>query len=113
MGLAKPRPTLPKLRSTTVLEKKAPTVMAGVNPYITKSAAPPPSRPFHITFLDEESGEKTEVAIDPATFPLGHLGLEGSILDIATEAGVSINHSCGGVCACSRSEERRVGKECA
>ena len=75
--------------------------MAGVNPYITKSAAPPPSRPFHITFIDEESGEKTEVAIDPATFPLGHLGLEGSILDIATEAGVSINHSCGGVCACS------------
>ena len=75
--------------------------MAGVNPYITKVQAAKPTQPFRVTFIDEETGEKTEVAIDPATFPFGQIGQEGSLLDIATEAGVSINHSCGGVCACS------------
>ncbi len=75
--------------------------MAGVNPYIAKSDAPKPTRPFKVTFVDEETGAKTEVAVDPATFPLGNIGLEGSLLDIAEEAGVEINHSCGGVCACS------------
>ena len=39
--------------------------------------------------------------MDPATFPFGHIGLDGSLLAIAEEAGVEINHSCGGVCACS------------
>jgi len=75
--------------------------MAGVNPYIAKVPVEKAARPFHVTFIDEETGEKTEVPVDPATFELGHLGQDGSLLDIATEAGVSINHSCGGVCACS------------
>ena len=75
--------------------------MAGVNPYIAKIQATKADRPFRVTFIDEKSGERTEVAVDPATFGFGHLGQDGSLLDIATEAGVSINHSCGGVCACS------------
>ena len=75
--------------------------MAGVNPYIAKVPTAKPGRPFGVTFIDEESGEKTEVAVDPGSFPFGQIGLDGSLLDIATEAGVSINHSCGGVCACS------------
>ena len=75
--------------------------MAGVNPYIAKVPTAKPGRPFSITFIDEESGEKTEVPVDPRSFPFGQIGLDGSLLDIATEAGVSINHSCGGVCACS------------
>jgi 2Fe-2S ferredoxin len=54
-----------------------------------------------VTFVEEASGRSTEVAVDPATFPLGTIGLEGSVLDIAAGAGVEINHSCGGVCACS------------
>ena len=74
--------------------------MGGVNPYIPKGPAKA-TRPFKVTFVDEESGKATEVAVDPATFPLGHIGLEGSVLDIADGAGVDINHSCGGVCACS------------
>lgn len=75
--------------------------MAGVNPYIQKVEAAKATRPFTVTFVDEETGARTEVPVDPATFPFGHIGQDGSLLDIATEAGVEINHSCGGVCACS------------
>lgn len=75
--------------------------MGGVNPYLQKSQAVKATKPFKITFEDEATGQRTEVAVDPATFPFGHLGLEGSVLDIADGAGIEINHSCGGVCACS------------
>lgn len=75
--------------------------MGGVNPYIQKVQAARATQPFKVTFIDEETGERKEVPVDPATFPFGHLGNDGSLLDIATEAGVEINHSCGGVCACS------------
>ena len=75
--------------------------MGGVNPYIQKVQAAKATRPFTVTFVDEETGERTEVPVDPATFPLGTIGQDGSLLDIATGAGISINHSCGGVCACS------------
>ncbi|HYH67508.1 MAG TPA: 2Fe-2S iron-sulfur cluster-binding protein [Urbifossiella sp.] len=75
--------------------------MAGVNPYIQKADAAKARTPFKVTFVDEETGATTEVPVDPATFPFGKLGLDGSLLDIAEEAGVQINHSCGGVCACS------------
>ncbi|PCH76993.1 MAG: ferredoxin [Planctomycetota bacterium] len=30
-----------------------------------------------------------------------HDGLEGSILRVALDAGIDIDHACGGVCACS------------
>jgi 2Fe-2S ferredoxin len=76
--------------------------MAGVNPYIEKVQAAKAQRPFTVTFVDEETGKQTEVKVDPVRFPLGTLGNDGSILDIATGAGgIEINHSCGGVCACS------------
>ena len=75
--------------------------MGGVNPYIQKGQTAKATTPFKVTFVDELTGARTEVAVDPATFPLGHIGLEGSVLDIADGAGVEINHSCGGVCACS------------
>ncbi len=75
--------------------------MAGVNPYIEKVEAAKAQKPFKVIFEDEETGQITEVTVDPATFPFGHIGQDGSLLDIATEAGVEINHSCGGVCACS------------
>jgi 2Fe-2S ferredoxin len=74
--------------------------MAGVNPYIAHPVGKP-VQPFHVTYIDEETGKKTEVAVDPSSFPFGQIGQEGSLLDIAMEAGVEINHSCGGVCACS------------
>ena len=75
--------------------------MSGVNPYIQKVQTQKATRPFKVTYIDEETGERTEVPVDPATFPLGNIGQDGSLLDIATGVGVEINHSCGGVCACS------------
>ena len=75
--------------------------MAGVNPYIEKVQAAKADRPFTVTFVDEETGKQTEVKVDPVTFPLGTIGNDGSLLDIATGASIEINHSCGGVCACS------------
>jgi len=75
--------------------------MAGVNPYIRNPDAPRPERPFKVMFIDEATGERKTYLMDPATFPYGHIGRDGSLLAIAEEAGVEINHSCGGVCACS------------
>jgi len=75
--------------------------MAGVNPYIKKLPVNPPTKPYTVTFIDEATGETKTYRMDPATFPFGHIGLDGSLLAIAEEAGVEINHSCGGVCACS------------
>jgi 2Fe-2S ferredoxin len=75
--------------------------MGGVNPYIKNPDAPRPEKPFKVTFIDEETGTSKTYLMDPAKFPYGHIGRDGSLLAIAEEAGVEINHSCGGVCACS------------
>jgi 2Fe-2S ferredoxin len=74
--------------------------MGGVNPYIRKGPGVKATKPFRVTFVDEGTGRATEVPVDPAALH-SHLGLEGSVLDIADSAGVEINHACGGVCACS------------
>jgi 2Fe-2S ferredoxin len=75
--------------------------MAGVNPYIAKVTAEKPTRPFKVTFLVEETGETKEFTVDPGQIPYGRIGLEGSLLDLASGAGIEIDHSCGGVCACA------------
>ena len=75
--------------------------MGGVNPYIVKPELKKPTKPFRITFHVEETGEKKVFQVAPAQIPYGHTGLEGSILDIAYGAGIDIDHSCGGVCACA------------
>jgi ferredoxin, 2Fe-2S len=75
--------------------------MGGVNPYIVKPELKKPTKPFRITFHVEETGEKQVFQVKPAEIPYGHTGLEGSILDIAYGAGIDIDHSCGGVCACA------------
>ena len=75
--------------------------MGGVNPYITKPEVKKPTKRFKITLIDEESKETKTFEVNPAEIPYGHTGQEGSILDLAYGAGVEINHSCGGVCACA------------
>lgn len=75
--------------------------MGGVNPYISKVEATKPEKPFKVTFIVEETHETKEIVVDPALIPYGRTGLEGSVLDIAEGAGVEIDHSCGGVCACA------------
>jgi 2Fe-2S ferredoxin len=75
--------------------------MGGVNPYIEKANVKRPTRTFTVTYIDEATGAKTAVEVDPSQIPFGHTGLEGSVLDIALGNGVEIDHSCGGVCACA------------
>src|SRR5947209_20598900 len=71
--------------------------MGGINPYITPADAEMPRKKYRVTFLP--SGKVFEV--DPEQLPYGRNGLAGSILDLAHGAGVPLDHSCGGVCACS------------
>jgi 2Fe-2S ferredoxin len=76
--------------------------MGGVNPYIKKPEAELPTEKFKVTFHNMETKEVTEFEVDPAALPYGRTGLPGSLLDIGLSgAGVDIEHSCGGVCACS------------
>ena len=75
--------------------------MGGTNPYISQSKVDGPGQKYTITYVIEESGEERPVEVDPAKLPYSHDGLPGSLLDIALGAGIDIDHSCGGVCACS------------
>ena len=75
--------------------------MAGKNPYITQVTAPQAGKPFKITFVLQESDVRKELVVDPAALPYGRTGEPGSIMDLATGAGVEIDHACGGVCACA------------
>jgi 2Fe-2S ferredoxin len=55
------------------------------------------SQVVKVTFLP--SGRTVEV--DLARAPFGDHGEPGSILDVALAHGISLDHACGGVCACS------------
>ncbi len=75
--------------------------MGGKNPYIRSVEPTKPTTPFQVTFRSEETGESKTVTVRPQDIPFADHGLPGSLLDIAEGAGIEINHSCGGVCACS------------
>ena len=67
----------------------------GHNPYIDQEVAPP-KKSYRLTL--KNTGQCFEV--DPEKLP-DRDGLEGSILGILLENGIDIDHSCGGVVACS------------
>jgi len=71
--------------------------MGGSNPYIDNSEVKKPTRAYKIRFLPMD----VTIDVDPAKLPYDDHGLEGSILEIAMGHGISIDHACGGVCACS------------
>jgi len=71
--------------------------MGGTNPYIPRNEPTPADQKFKITFQPMN----VTVEVDPEQIPYGVTGLAGSILDIALSHGIAIDHSCGGVCACS------------
>lgn len=50
-----------------------------------------------VTFLPEN----VTVDYDPATTPYSEHGLKGSLLDIALNNGLHLEHACGGSCACT------------
>ena len=71
--------------------------MSGVNPYIQQPDFVLPQEPYKITFLPAD----VTVEVQPAILPQLQDGLPGSLLASALEAGLDMDHSCGGVCACS------------
>jgi 2Fe-2S ferredoxin len=50
-----------------------------------------------VTFLPKN----VTVEVDDTDFPYGDHGKPGSILDIALENGITLEHNCGGNCACT------------
>ena len=56
---------------------------------------------FRVTFRIEESGETRVVQVGREVEPVRKVGLPGSLPSIALRAGVEIDHSCGGMCACT------------
>jgi ferredoxin, 2Fe-2S len=50
-----------------------------------------------VTFLPAD----ITVDYDPATMPYSEHGLQGSLLDIALNHGIPLEHACGGSCACT------------
>ena len=73
--------------------------MGGVNPYIQPAQVKAPTRKYTITFLPRNVTFEVDPDVPEGRY--GHNGLPLSVLDIAEGAGVDIDHSCGGVCACS------------
>ena len=53
-----------------------------------------------VTFL-RSNAEPVTVVYDPGVTPYHEHGKEGSLLDIALNFGVVLEHSCGGNCACT------------
>ena len=74
--------------------------MAGKNPYLDAPEAPVATRPFRVLVIGEDDRE-VALDIDPATLPNDEPGLPGSLLSILLARGMELEHSCGGVCACS------------
>ncbi len=56
-----------------------------------------PKQAYQVTFLPMD----VTVEVDPSELPYQRDGLPGSLLDIALENHVDIDHACGGVNACS------------
>jgi ferredoxin, 2Fe-2S len=77
------------------------SVMAGKNPYIAAADVALPTKTYRITYRMMDTGEEKTVEVDPERIPYGRTGLPGSLLDIALAHHVEIEHTCGGVVACS------------
>jgi len=77
--------------------------MGGSNPYIKSVDIVLPKTKYKIRFEPEDptAGEPITVEVDPDKIPYGDTGQPGSILSVALASGIDIEHSCGGVCACS------------
>ena len=52
-----------------------------------------------VTFIVD--GEAKSFDVDLDAMPYQHHGLQGSLLDVAINVGVVLEHACGGNCACT------------
>lgn len=73
----------------------------GRNPYIDADIPPPPVQAYRLTVLDPTGQEIVLIDVDPNALPEAHEGYTGSILSLLIDKDVDIDHTCGGVCACS------------
>ena len=71
--------------------------MSGVNPYIEQPEYKVSKKSYQIKFMPMG---KT-IIVNPGETLEKHDGLPGSILHLALENDIDLDHSCGGVCACS------------
>ena len=73
--------------------------MAGTNPYVNIETPPLPRQAYQITIISE--GEPHVLTVDPRHLPYDRSGQVGSILDICEGNDIPLEHTCGGVVACS------------
>ena len=73
--------------------------MAGTNPYIDTPEIELPRKPYQITILSE--GRPHTLTVRPEDLPYQRSGQPGSILDICEGNDIHLEHTCGGVVACS------------
>ncbi len=73
--------------------------MAGTNPYLPVQQYEKPKQAYQITIIHE--GEPHVLTVDPKDLPYERSGLIGSILDICEGHDIPLEHTCGGVLACS------------
>jgi ferredoxin, 2Fe-2S len=57
-------------------------------------------RVHKVTFI-QNNGEAVTVEYEPGVTPYHEHGLEGSLLDIALNYHIDLQHACGGNCACT------------
>lgn len=55
---------------------------------------------YKVTFIQQD-GEAVTVEYEPGVTPYHEHGKEGSLLDIALNFGINLQHACGGNCACT------------
>lgn len=55
---------------------------------------------YKITFIKPD-GQEVTVEYEPGVTPYHEHGLEGSLLDVALNFGIPLEHACGGNCACT------------
>ena len=72
----------------------------GTNPYIDSDAPPPPTSPYTLTVRGDGEVLVT-IDVDPGALPLDEEGQVGSILSLLLANGIELDHTCGGVLACS------------
>jgi 2Fe-2S ferredoxin len=74
--------------------------MGGQNPYIEQADIEMPTKKYTVRYTDE-AGKEHVIEVDPEKLPYNDHGLPGSLLEIALGHKISVDHACGGVCACS------------
>jgi ferredoxin, 2Fe-2S len=62
--------------------------------------SPAANKAHHVTFILPD-GENVTVEYEPEVTPYHEHGLKGSLLDIALNYGIPLQHACGGNCACT------------